>query len=627
MSSELTMPLILTTMGGEMLYILQQRLHAQKISADKARTVLEDVICSMFDPSLLNELFRREKAYTSAGTRALFDRLAHVSIMRLNTTSMDKLYDLISMGCKLQLMRASHPSHLLQICLNHTDEARALLHSNRSSASSTTNAVPTVSAAAAAATPATPASALLTHAARRLAALALSAAPEALTLARRSTLRLLQDKHVKVSIFLQDALQSNQGLVYCTPSGEAPVGTEPPGTVRVFANPSNINSNATASSNASTIANKSAASVSGVVNGVQAPAVLLSGVGIAATSLFAPPVFPSVSASSFTVASHAHRATLSPTVAALLPIARDQARTLPAALTAAAAAAAAAATATSSSGSSSSSSSASDFVAHPGSFLAAPVPAAVVVSSSKPTPGFPAPVPSPAFNPIAATTSSSSSSSASTSASMAAAVFPAVNGARPSTYTPRPCAAPLSAATAAAAAAAAAGLVPGHDVVSILHPRRPCTLGRNLYQTDRKSAAAAAATAATPATATVNASASGAVSAASVVRGVVPAVAPSQPTVAYACAAAAAGAFAGVWGVRGCDNSGNVTGDGLRASAPLPSSSGGGSSGGAGGSHTITVGTTVSTWRSTPRRRRCRRCSAAAVPPPRPRPRVRAAFC
>jgi hypothetical protein len=30
-------------------------------------------------------------------TRAIFDRLAHSSIMRLNKTSMDKLFDLMSM--------------------------------------------------------------------------------------------------------------------------------------------------------------------------------------------------------------------------------------------------------------------------------------------------------------------------------------------------------------------------------------------------------------------------------------------------------------------------------------------------------------------------------------------------
>ena len=36
--------------------------------------------------------------------RAVFDRLAHSSIMRLNTNSMDKLFDLMTMAVKYQVL-------------------------------------------------------------------------------------------------------------------------------------------------------------------------------------------------------------------------------------------------------------------------------------------------------------------------------------------------------------------------------------------------------------------------------------------------------------------------------------------------------------------------------------------
>ena len=41
--------------------------------------------------------------------RTLYDKLAHSSIMRLNTNSMDKLYDLMTMAVKYQLLSVASP--------------------------------------------------------------------------------------------------------------------------------------------------------------------------------------------------------------------------------------------------------------------------------------------------------------------------------------------------------------------------------------------------------------------------------------------------------------------------------------------------------------------------------------
>ena len=49
----------------------------------------------------------------------IFDRIAHSSIMRLSESSMEKLYDLMTMGFKYQLVCCSHPGELLTITMNH----------------------------------------------------------------------------------------------------------------------------------------------------------------------------------------------------------------------------------------------------------------------------------------------------------------------------------------------------------------------------------------------------------------------------------------------------------------------------------------------------------------------------
>lgn len=54
-------------------------------------SVLQDVISTMFSEKFISELFKPQKMYSSTSTRQIFDRLAHSSIMRLNTSSMDKV--------------------------------------------------------------------------------------------------------------------------------------------------------------------------------------------------------------------------------------------------------------------------------------------------------------------------------------------------------------------------------------------------------------------------------------------------------------------------------------------------------------------------------------------------------
>ena len=60
-----------------------------------------------------------KKIYTTISVRKIFDRLAHSSIMRLNKQSMDKLYDLMCMGFKYQLLSISSSNFIIQITLNH----------------------------------------------------------------------------------------------------------------------------------------------------------------------------------------------------------------------------------------------------------------------------------------------------------------------------------------------------------------------------------------------------------------------------------------------------------------------------------------------------------------------------
>ena len=119
--------MVVSNLGSEMLYILEQRLRAQNVAGDKSVKVLHDVVGAMFDPKFVDELFKPQEVYTQKATRQIFDKLAHSSIMRLSENSMDKLYDLMTMGLKYQLVTCRAPEDVLQFTLLHLATIRSYL--------------------------------------------------------------------------------------------------------------------------------------------------------------------------------------------------------------------------------------------------------------------------------------------------------------------------------------------------------------------------------------------------------------------------------------------------------------------------------------------------------------------
>nr|KAF6383105.1 organic solute carrier partner 1 [Pipistrellus kuhlii] len=125
-----TLPLLFLNLGGEMLYILDQRLRAQNIPGDKARRVLHDIVLTMFNKSFIEELLKPQELYSKKALRTIYDRLAHASIMRLNQASMDKLYDLMTMALKYQVLLCPRPKDVLLVTYNHLDAIKGLIHDN-----------------------------------------------------------------------------------------------------------------------------------------------------------------------------------------------------------------------------------------------------------------------------------------------------------------------------------------------------------------------------------------------------------------------------------------------------------------------------------------------------------------
>lgn len=203
------MPFLVVNYGAEMIFILDQRLQAQSISSEKSSKVLHDVIKAMFSPTFVDELLRPQPLYTPALTKEIFDRLAHSSIMRLSENSMDKLYDLMTMGCKYQYVTIRHPYELVEVTLNHLENVRASLTSD---------------------------SEYLKEVEARMHSLMSSLTVGTLADCRLGLLNFFQGKRVKVSLFLQEGMQNADATLNIpVDTSLPPLGTsEAPGTVRYF---------------------------------------------------------------------------------------------------------------------------------------------------------------------------------------------------------------------------------------------------------------------------------------------------------------------------------------------------------------------------------------------------------
>uniref|UniRef100_A0A3B4F2G1 Protein OSCP1-like n=1 Tax=Pundamilia nyererei TaxID=303518 RepID=A0A3B4F2G1_9CICH len=205
-----TLPLVFINLGGEMLYILDQRLRAHNTSEDNSEKVMNDIVGTMFSKAFMDELLKPQQLYSHRTMKTVLTRLAHASIMRLNPASMDRLYELMVMAFKYQVFLCLRPKDLLLISYNHMDTIREFVKD-------TPMAVNQVDE---------------TH--RKIIEAYSSLSEGELQLLRQTLLTFFQDMHVRVSLFLKDQIQNPNGRFALTTSGPVPHGTDVPGLIRIF---------------------------------------------------------------------------------------------------------------------------------------------------------------------------------------------------------------------------------------------------------------------------------------------------------------------------------------------------------------------------------------------------------
>ncbi|KAF7199235.1 protein OSCP1 isoform X2 [Nothobranchius furzeri] len=214
------LPLVFINMGGEMLYVLDQRLRALNTSEEQSergvwseqdrRRVISDIIGTLFSKSFMDELLKPQPLYSHRTMKSVLTRLAHTSIMRLNLASMDRLYELMLMAFKHQVLLCPRPRDLLLVSYNHMDSMRYMVRD----------------------TPVLLNQVDETH--RKLAEVYSDLSEGDFQLLRQTLLMFFQDSHIRVSLLLKAQIQKSSGRFLLTASGPVPVGTRVPGLIRMF---------------------------------------------------------------------------------------------------------------------------------------------------------------------------------------------------------------------------------------------------------------------------------------------------------------------------------------------------------------------------------------------------------
>ncbi|XP_030388249.1 protein OSCP1 [Scaptodrosophila lebanonensis] len=114
-----------------MLYVIDQRLKAQQIAADKSVQVIHDVTTVLLEPKFIDSLLNgsthgNAQLITADHCKFMLNDIATCSLMRLDEQSQAKLWNLMTMMYKWQLFMSGHQHHLLDITFRHLDSINKL---------------------------------------------------------------------------------------------------------------------------------------------------------------------------------------------------------------------------------------------------------------------------------------------------------------------------------------------------------------------------------------------------------------------------------------------------------------------------------------------------------------------
>lgn len=208
MAYQHSLPFVIFNFGFEMLFLLRSRLQSLNISESKIMRIMTDMGNTMLSSTFVDELFRPQDIYSDESLRNLYLSIINSSIIQLDEKSVQKLFELVTLGVKHQLITATHPCALVDITLNHMDGLKALAPACEE---------------------------LLKLAKERLEKLVDQLNVGDISMIRQRILNYCNGYRIRGSVFLSKGFQNEDGSFNIPPLTQLPPaeGVEAPGTIRI----------------------------------------------------------------------------------------------------------------------------------------------------------------------------------------------------------------------------------------------------------------------------------------------------------------------------------------------------------------------------------------------------------
>mmetsp|Transcript_6017 Transcript_6017/g.18136 ORF Transcript_6017/g.18136 Transcript_6017/m.18136 type:complete len:303 (-) Transcript_6017:147-1055(-) len=128
MASLIATPYLVVNLGCDYLFLLESRLRSEAaIPAKKTDEVLVDCAFALFEENVIEKSFKRQKLQSVEEVKRLFYIVGQSPSLRIDEANLDKLFTIIGMAMKAQLMRMRTADDAIVFAEKHLNEVRLLL--------------------------------------------------------------------------------------------------------------------------------------------------------------------------------------------------------------------------------------------------------------------------------------------------------------------------------------------------------------------------------------------------------------------------------------------------------------------------------------------------------------------
>lgn len=201
---EITNALNLINIGCEMIYVINHRLGSLDIEGGKAKKTLEDITKTLFSKRIEDLIYTKRSLFTLEGIKNSLDKVCHCSIITLDSVSFSKLFEMIVMAFKRQLLLSPNSFAIYHITKNHISGVNKIINDSK-----------------------------ITKPIFDRFLMKFSEMDNYDYYSyRKSILNMFAHKNCKVSFYLNDGTQSNDSNILIKPCEVASFNVEPIGTVK-----------------------------------------------------------------------------------------------------------------------------------------------------------------------------------------------------------------------------------------------------------------------------------------------------------------------------------------------------------------------------------------------------------